>query len=1089
MEPESGSSQDETRGRARRPDPLLALCVIALLAFPFAAREAASRQLEHRDGGPPAAADSPGRALRDLPAFAAAAAPDRRTLTDPAAMRATLRDAIAAVFAPADRPTVTRLLGAPRLSAAESYPYRYPQLEPLLDRAGLRHPAPAKVAAANDLGALLVLAAPRSIDSDPSREFGQAGALAFALFDRARSRGACLPQLNLAFLLAADPLARAVERELRKAAAACGGDPTPLWLTAERRSLDAASEDASGRRPQPVIAELQRRYPRSPAGWAAAGDDELRRAYAIGDGRPFSARDHFARALDRYEHALALRPGDPGLRAGAARASTGLHRDDDAVAAQRAAVAALPASSPLQARLVEYRERAHDFAGAAQAATRVTRGGFPVGPALYASPARPFSDAIAGEEADGPLSLGSGRVLPVGLDWVPRLPGGAGSGPGGTPLSDFSFIPQFRDVNGVTGHDRWCPSWSRRRDLVLAGRARDALRGLPARFTDARPELAGVTCATLDEDSAAGLRRVAEIEALPAGRRARRASAAVQDDRQNMWRFAGDLPRALRVAEEWAASAPRDPAPIDRAGEIAFASKRYDEAARLFAKAVRLVRARSATWSLDEAEALAKRGTALELGRRYDEAQVALADADEVATRVIGRQRGADARNRAAFLAYSARAQSGDTFLRMRRFAAADEQYAAAREEEPALRRCDCTPGRRPEVLDNNQALVAVRLGHRAAALRAARRAVAADPRNPIFLQTVGLAEVGAGRRADAVGAYQRAVASDPGLFPAANELGILLGDDKRYGAAADAFRAAVSAQTHYAAGWFNLGVALERSGLGHALSSQGSFARAFALDDGLRDREHEFISDDRILFAKLDLSKPLPPDWSFAAGQDRAPATAAGFALALLLALRLGRGLMTKGAGDNARKYLDLLGARLSRLPGTTPALLAVVATVAVLAWPTVHGAASLMSVILLVLGSLALMVIVWRARLVAARAVGVHLRQSGWAPGIAAAVGATLMGAGWAPLPVATTEGDARVVHWIGPLASALMGVALLVLGTWLGVPATSALGTIALVMTASLLVPIKPLDGGFLGEGAVAIVTNVLLVAVGVLVVFGI
>jgi hypothetical protein len=41
----------------------------------------------------------------------------------------------------------------------------------------------------------------------------------------------------------------------------------------------------------------------------------------------------------------------------------------------------------------------------------------------------------------------------------------------------------------------------------------------------------------------------------------------------------------------------------------------------------------------------------------------------------------------------------------------------------------------------------------------------------------------------------------------------------------------------------------------------------------------------------------------------------------------------------------------------------------------------------------------------------------------------------------------------------------------------------------MAASLLVPIKPLDGGFLGEGAVALVTNVLLVAVGVLLVLGV
>jgi tetratricopeptide (TPR) repeat protein len=559
-----------------------------------------------------------------------------------------------------------------------------------------------------------------------------------------------------------------------------------------------------------------------------------------------------------------------------------------------------------------------------------------------------------------------------------------------------------------------------------------------------------------------------------------------------MWRFAGDLRRARAVADEWARAAPADPEPVDRAGEIAFLAKHYDEAARLFAKAVRLARARHGTWSLDEAEALAKRGSALELARRYDEAQAALADADEVASRVAGLLRGsddADARNRAAFLAYSARAQSGDTFLRMRRFAAADEQYAAAREEEPRLRDCDCTPGRRPEVVDNNQALVDVRLGQGPQALRAAQRAVAADPRNPIFLQTLALAQVRAGQRTRAVRSYRRAIAADPGLFPAANELGIVLGEGKRYREAADAFRAAVSAQPQYAAGWFNLGVALEHQGLGHPLSSQGSFARAFALDDGLRDREHEFVSDDRILAAKLDLSKPLPPNWTFAAAQDRAPATAAGFALALLLVLRLSRGLLTKGIGDNARKILDAIRARLSPLPGSTPVLAAVAVTLAVLAWPTLHGGASLMSILLLLVGSVTLITIVWRARLLAARAAGLQLRQSGWTPGIVAAVGATAFGVGWAPLPVAATEHDVRAVHWIGPLAAALMGVALLVLGAWLAVPVTTTLGTIALVMAASLLVPIKPLDGGFLGEGATAIITNVLLVVVSALVIFGV
>jgi hypothetical protein len=57
--------------RALRVDPLLALCVLALVAFPFAATRAADRQLTPRDA---ARADLPragaAKVLRDVPAFA-----------------------------------------------------------------------------------------------------------------------------------------------------------------------------------------------------------------------------------------------------------------------------------------------------------------------------------------------------------------------------------------------------------------------------------------------------------------------------------------------------------------------------------------------------------------------------------------------------------------------------------------------------------------------------------------------------------------------------------------------------------------------------------------------------------------------------------------------------------------------------------------------------------------------------------------------------------------------------------------------------------------------------------------------------------
>ena len=106
------------------------------------------------------------------------------------------------------------------------------------------------------------------------------------------------------------------------------------------------------------------------------------------------------------------------------------------------------------------------------------------------------------------------------------------------------------------------------------------------------------------------------------------------DARQNMWRFAGRLDKARLAAEEWTSSSrPRSSLAFDRAGEIAFLAKDYDRAARLFAVAARLARSQPGTWSPDEAQALLKRGTALELGGRYAEALAELRESDEVASR------------------------------------------------------------------------------------------------------------------------------------------------------------------------------------------------------------------------------------------------------------------------------------------------------------------------------------------------------------------------------------------------------------------------------------------------------------------------
>ena len=171
---------------------------------------AAGLPVEPRPQAPPvltSGADGEAGSLRQVPVFEDA--PDlAAALAGPSQMRAALRAGMADVL---DPPAVTALLRLVEsdetvtIKGGESvdpltvpYPYRYPAIERLL-------PAEfADPARANDLGALLILAAGGFEGESLYAPFPNAGFAAFAVLDRARSGDACAPQLNLAFLLSAD---------------------------------------------------------------------------------------------------------------------------------------------------------------------------------------------------------------------------------------------------------------------------------------------------------------------------------------------------------------------------------------------------------------------------------------------------------------------------------------------------------------------------------------------------------------------------------------------------------------------------------------------------------------------------------------------------------------------------------------------------------------------------------------------------------------------------------------------------------------------------------------------------------------------
>jgi tetratricopeptide (TPR) repeat protein len=1097
------SERDATGSASRwpslRPDPLLVACFAALIAFPLTAALAASRQPIAPE--PMAAAATPpaasGPTVRDVPAFTpggqvAGAVERGKLLTDFGAMRGTLRSAMSEVFDPRERAAFESQLEDDASGA--------PPPDRLLDSALSAPLDEPTTAAANDLGALLVLAAARFPDQVPN-----AAPLGYAVLDRARAGNACLPQLNLAFLLSTNitPVDAETEKEFREAERRCPDDPTPLWLLGQFQSQRAVLDASSGfpppvapaqqlRRTFATFDRLQRSFPRSSAGWSGAADAHLRLAYQLRDSQHFTLRSHYRRALTLYRRARALDP-DPALAAGEARAEAGLRLYAEAARSQQRALRGAPRPAQLQARLVEYLERARAFGAAAEEAGRLAASPrFPRGPALFAE--QDADGGLLDEDGQDALSLGSGRVLGVQLDVLHNF---GGSGGGGVAVLDVSFIPEFREVPGLAGYHRWCPSWERRRDLILAGRPEAALDALPAGFVGIRP---GAEIEDCREHAAPLLAAIAELErgnGDAALRRLRssnvdtngRPSAYLHAARQNLWRFAGDLDRARSAADEWTSAMPASSVAFDRAGEIAFLDRDYDRAAELFAKAARLAREQNGTWSTAEATALLKQGTALELARRYAEALAVLAESDEVASRVHG----LTGSPRAAYLSYSARLQMGDTYLRQHRYEAAVEHYAAARERERDLEEVRAgAAGRRPEVLDNNQALVEMRLGNAAGAVEAAKRALKADRLSPIFLQTLGLALERAREPDRALDAYRAAVREDTSLYPAWNDLGVALAGQDRLKEAADAFRHAVGVRPEYGLAWFNLGVALEKLGLEHAPAAQGAFGRAVRADSDLRGRERTFVTDSDPYFTTLDLSKPLPPKWEFARTQERAPVAVAGFAIALLLGLQLSRTLVGQSRRGEAQQWLEVTRDALGRLPRAlaSPAgVVAIAATVIVFLLPLLRsGEASWTSAILLVLGVGILIVIVVRSRVLIARRAGVTLRQRGWTPGILAGLVLAAIGLPWAPLPVAETSKPAAAVHWIGPVAAGAAALCLLPVAVAFEVPNTMALGSAALVMAASLLTPIEPVDGGFVAKGPVGLVACMAALATALFLLLG-
>jgi cellulose synthase operon protein C len=972
------------------------------------------------------------------------------------------------------------------------YPYRYPPLEAVLANA----PPASFASGATALGAALTALAgqPRSPATLTATPIDNAGPAAYGVLNRARAAGGCVPQLDLLLLLAADESTGAARlgQEEQRTETACPHDPTPAWLVGQSqlRTLDLFldfSPPPTTAYPYAVAAlqasaatfgHLTAEYPRDAAVLTGLGDSYLRTGTYLRSIEPFTARQDFKSAITAYNRAAALgdeRDAAPGV----ARALIGL--GEPAAAARLLSPLARSTQFPGQLLdlLITADEAAHDYGPAVTAAQRLGQLGsasYQDSDALIPVPQSGSVDSL--DDVSFPLSFGAARLTPLTTTLI--LPGGAGGS-----VQDLSFIPSYRYDKGVTETQRGCPSWTWTRDELLLGHAALALANWPAQFASVRPGYS--YCAQSDK-----LKLIAEVQAgqqpdQGVMKKNSITSDDIADSWQNLLRWAGNLPAAKKFAEQWqAARGDTSALPALRLGEIDFLTHQYNDAAAEFGLAARRWRLVSYNDEFDFDQAELDRGTALFAAGRTAEAVQTLRPLVLLGTQWYSYENSPNASNTAssgsplqfAAMSYYACEQLADYESQSGNLHAAVEDYTNALDWTPQLE----GSGVRPEVLNNNAALAYLGLGDTSTAARLENKALAADPKDPVFLMTAGFIAERAGRVAQAAQYNRAALGSDPGAFPAANDLGVELTRQHQDGAAANALRQAVGASSGYALGWFNLGVVESQLGPSHLLAAQGAFAKAYSLDPALQGRRHQMTIDASVYRTALDLSKPLPPHWSISQLQQPIPAAAAGLLAIVILGLGLARAT-GHGGSVLAAQWLDPLTDRLQSAPVLrslhNPGW-SLAATAASFLFAYLRRGADPAEVVAYVAGVLILAFLAVGARVVLARRRHVAITQETWSPGLAFGLVTGAIGLPWAPLPVVRADGEDNLkvkVHLAAPVTLAVLSALLFVESAWLHTPVTESWAVAALIMSASTLLPVGPLDGAQLGKAGVLAAAGVL------------
>ncbi|MDO5721091.1 MAG: tetratricopeptide repeat protein [Actinomycetaceae bacterium] len=411
----------------------------------------------------------------------------------------------------------------------------------------------------------------------------------------------------------------------------------------------------------------------------------------------------------------------------------------------------------------------------------------------------------------------------------------------------------------------------------------------------------------------------------------------------------------------------------------------------------------------------------------------------------------------------------------------------------------------------NNLALVAIKDPNRVEeAVENATKALNSDPTNPVFLYIYAwvLTQASEDNYDTALTAYEKAIEADPSNFDSWNNAAVLTAKAGDTAKSIHLLRNAVGVKPEYALGWSNLSTLLSQEpGLWNSLRAQGAWAKAISLDPNLRGASPELAFDDKVYGEVIDLAMPVGLDWQIAKQVRLVQSQAAwGTMITSVIAFVL-VGVRSWLSGKSMERVLGSpVLARLSnffstgtirmtsksksttvrRLPVYLAASwIAVLISSLLLARYSGGGGPSDRTTLVLMFLMMALVVTVpvWARLYLLGR--DVTYRYATWWPLVAIGVVSSLAGSLMVPEPTLRND-DARAQQRRKVGLFTLVGITViaLVMSVLTNVPLVRGVAMAGTVTLATLLIPIKPLDGGYFKPSKFMFFAPVGLLIIGIL-----